>query len=169
MIPLEADAVFVVRQVPETCAKPPEHPVMDEQPVQLVKETRTPLPADRPRRVDYERAGAASTFMEALSAWRTARKRRTNRAAEVASLPEGRDCEKIARLDTHTSGAFYEAARPGAGTGSANRVPLHAEAREPAEPRGPGSMTRQCPVGRARLSGSRRGPSTSGSAASTGR
>ena len=91
MIPLEADAAFVARQVPETCTKPPEHPVMDEQPVQLVKETRTPLPADRPRRVDYERAGAASTFMEALSAWRTARKRRTNRAAEVASLPEGRD------------------------------------------------------------------------------
>ena len=91
---------------------------MDEQPVQLVKETRTPIPADHSRRIDYEyeRAGTVSIFMEALSAWRqaTARKRRTNRAEEVAALLEGRyaDCEKITLvyLNTHTSGAFYEAA-----------------------------------------------------------
>ena len=150
MIPSEADAEFVA--VLETYAKPPEHPVMDEQPP--IKETRTPVPADRPRRIDYEyeRAGAASIFIfcEALSAWwqATARKRRTNRAEEVAALLESRyaDCEKITlvcdNLDTHTSGAFYEAARPSAGTGSANRVPPHAEARGLAEHRGPGSMTR---------------------------
>ena len=77
----------------------PERPVvcMDEQPVQLVKETRVPLP--RTQRVDYERAGTAFMFCEALSSWRraTARKRRTKAdwAEEVASLLEGRyaDCE----------------------------------------------------------------------------
>ena len=61
---------------------------MDEQPVQLVKETRVPLP--RTQRVDYERAGTAFMFCEALSSWRraTARKRRTKAdwAEEVASL-----------------------------------------------------------------------------------
>ena len=40
---------------------------MDEQPVQLVKETRAPVPAapGRPRRVDYEyeRAGTANLFV----------------------------------------------------------------------------------------------------------
>ena len=116
---------------------------MDEQPP--IKETRTPIPADHPRRVDYERAGTVSIFMEALSAWRqaTARKRRTNRAEEVANLLEGRGCEKITHLNTHTSGAFYEAAPAGKGTGSANRVLLHAEARELAERRGLSSMTRR--------------------------
>ena len=40
---------------------------MDEQPIQLLKETRTPIPATQshPERVDYEyeRAGTASIFM----------------------------------------------------------------------------------------------------------
>ena len=126
-----------MEQVLEIYGKPydPERPVvcMDEQPVQLIKETRVPIPAtkDHPRRVDYEyeRAGTASIFMfcEALSSWRraTARKRRTkvDWAEEVADLLEGRyaDCEKITlvcdNLNTHTQGAFYEASRAGAGTG----------------------------------------------------
>ena len=48
----------------------PDCPVvcMDEQPVQLVKETRPPMAATkkRPRRVDYEyeRAGTASVFLQ---------------------------------------------------------------------------------------------------------
>ncbi len=54
------------------------HPViaMDEQPVQLVRETRPPIAATQshPRRVDYEyeRAGTDSIFMftEPLSGWR---------------------------------------------------------------------------------------------------
>ena len=99
---------------------------MDEQPVQLVRETRVPATADHPRRVDYEyeRAGTASIFMfcEVLSSWHraTARKRRTkaDRAEEVAGLLEGRyaDCEKITlvcdNLNTHAPGAFYEAFEP---------------------------------------------------------
>jgi hypothetical protein len=71
VIPPEADTEFVasMEEVLETYAKPytPTRPVlcMDEQPVQLVKETRKPIGgmAKRPRRVDYEyeQTGAANT------------------------------------------------------------------------------------------------------------
>ncbi len=78
---------------------------MDEQPVQLINETRQPKPAtkDHPRRVDYEYElnGTASIcmFTEPLSGWREAiaRSRRTKIewAIEMAHLLEGRyaDCE----------------------------------------------------------------------------
>ncbi len=81
VIPPEADAEFVANMeaVLETYEKPydPSCPVlcMDEQPVQLVKETRQPIAGtkDHPRRVDYEyeRAGTACIFMftEPLSGW----------------------------------------------------------------------------------------------------
>ena len=69
VIPPQADAEFVanMEQVLDLYHKPydPDCPVvcMDEQPVQLVKETRPPMAAtkNRPRRVDYEyeRAGTA--------------------------------------------------------------------------------------------------------------
>ena len=72
----EADAEFVasMEEVLETYARPldPNIPVicMDEQPVQLVKETRQTIPAtkDHPQRVDYEyeRAGTACVFMYSL-------------------------------------------------------------------------------------------------------
>ena len=106
VIPPDADAEFAahMEEVLETYARPLDCdcPVlcMDEQPVQLIRETRTPMPAtrNRPRRVDYEyeRAGTASVFMfcEPLSGWRqaTARSRRTKSdwAEEVAGLLEGR-------------------------------------------------------------------------------
>ena len=128
--PPEQDAEFVasMEEVLDVYERPydPTHPVicMDEQPVQLIKETRTPLPATQtqPARVDYqyERAGTASIFMftEPLSGWRqaTARPRRTKAdwAEEVAFLLEGRyaDCPYITlvsdNLNTHTKGAFYE-------------------------------------------------------------
>ena len=70
------------KQVLDLYQKPydPDCPVvcMDEQPVQLVKETRAPMAAtkNRPRRVDYEyeRAGTASVFLfsEPLAGWRQA-------------------------------------------------------------------------------------------------
>jgi len=73
VIPPESDAEFVanMENVLETYETPYDSkcPVicMDEQPVQLVKETRQPIPAtkSRARRVDYEyeRAGTASIFM----------------------------------------------------------------------------------------------------------
>lgn len=130
VIPPEQDAEFVaaMEEVLEVYAQPydPDHPVicMDEQPVQLIKETRTPLPATKtqPTRVDYqyERAGTASIFMftEPLSGWRqaTARPQRTKAdwAEEVAALLEGRyahcPCVTLVsdNLNTHTKGAFYE-------------------------------------------------------------
>ena len=102
VIPPEADAEFVagMEEVLDTYAAPydPKHPVlcMDEQPVQLLKETRMPIPAtkDHPRRVDYEyeRAGTASVFLfcEPLVGWRSVsiRPRRTkvDWALEVAEL-----------------------------------------------------------------------------------
>jgi len=131
VIPPEADAEFVaaMEEVLEIYAKPydPKHPVltMDEQPVQLIGETRVPIPATKnhPERVDYEyeRNGTASIFMfaEPLSAFRqaTARPRRTkvDWAIEVAHLMDTRyaACETITlvsdNLNTHTKGAFYEA------------------------------------------------------------
>lgn len=131
VIPPEQDGEFVaaMENVLEVYARPyePAHPVicMDEQPVQLIKETREPLPATQtqPARVDYqyERAGTASIFMftEPLSGWRqaSARPRRTKAdwAEEVAFLLEGRyaDCPRVTlvcdNLNTHTPGAFYEA------------------------------------------------------------
>ncbi|MGZ8215124.1 MAG: IS630 family transposase [Methylosarcina sp.] len=134
VIPPAQDAEFVaaMEAVLEVYARPYEaaHPVlcMDEQPVQLIKETRTPKPATRtqPARVDYEyeRAGTASLFMftEPLSGWReaTGRPRRTKAdwAQEVARLLEGRyaDCPVVTlvsdNLNTHTPGAFYEVFAP---------------------------------------------------------
>ena len=100
----------------------------DEQPVQLIGETRVPIPAtkEHPERVDYEyeRKGTASIFMfaEPLSGFRqaTARPRRTKDdwAQEVAQLLDTRyaGVEQITlvcdNLNTHTKGAFYEAFPP---------------------------------------------------------
>ena len=134
VIPPEADAEFAahMEEVLETYEKPsdPTHPVlcMDEQPVQLVKETRKPIAATakHPRRVDYEyeRAGTASVFMftEPLSGWREATARPTKTkvdwAKEMARLLDSRykKCEKVIlvcdNLNTHTIGAFYEAFTP---------------------------------------------------------
>ncbi len=101
---------------------------MDEQPVQLLKETRQPLAATktRPRRVDYEyeRAGTASIFLfcEPLAGWRqvSVRPQRTkiDWAWEMAELLRSRyaEAEKVIlvcdNLNTHTIGAFYEAFDP---------------------------------------------------------
>ena len=133
--PPEADAEFAagLEGVLATYAQPydAQRPVlcMDEQPVQLVRETRTPVeaPAAHPRRVDheYERAGTAAVFMftEPLAAWRgvTARSQRTkvDWAEEVAAWLDGRyaHCERVTlvceHLNTHTPGAFYKAFEPG--------------------------------------------------------
>ena len=73
MIPPESDADFAaaMEEVLAVYARPldPEHPVvcMDEQPIQLLKESRRVIPGTRihAKRVDYEyeRAGTASIFM----------------------------------------------------------------------------------------------------------
>jgi hypothetical protein len=102
VIPPEADAEFVapLEEVLETYEKPyhPDMPVlcMDEQPVQLRKETRPPIPATakHAKRVDYEyeRAGTAAIFMfaELLAGGRevAVRERRTKVDCwKAATLP----------------------------------------------------------------------------------
>jgi hypothetical protein len=91
VIPPTANGEFVasMEEVLETYAQPYNRRIpvvcMDEQPVQLLKETRVPIAGTKqhPRRVDYEyeRAGTASIFMfcEPLGGWRqvTARPQRT--------------------------------------------------------------------------------------------
>lgn len=89
VIPPEADAEFVagMEDVLDVYGKPydPSCPVicMDEQPVQLLKETRASIPATakHAKRVDYEyeRAGTANIFMftEPLAGWREVTVRQT--------------------------------------------------------------------------------------------
>ena len=134
VIPPEANAEFVagMEDVLQIYAQPgdPQHPVicMDEQPVQLLQETRVPLAATKTqaKRVDYEyeRAGTASIFMfcAPLLSWREAhvreRRTKTDWAHEVKWLLQTQfpDAEKVTlicdNLNTHTKGAFYEAFAP---------------------------------------------------------
>jgi hypothetical protein len=174
VIPPEADGEFVahMEQVLDTYAQPYDsrYPVvcMDEQPIQLLKETRVPVAATKghPRRVDYEyeRAGTASIFMfcEPLSGWRqvTVRQRRTkiDWAIEVEELLRTRyaSAEKVIlvcdNLNTHTIGAFYEAFEPEKARAIVRRLefrhtPKHGSWLNIAENE-LSSMTRQCISGR---------------------
>jgi DDE superfamily endonuclease len=174
VIPPEADGEFVahMEEVLETYAKAydPERPVlcMDEQPVQLLKETRIPIPATAKhgKRVDYEyeRAGTANIFMftEPLAGWREVTVRETKTkvdwAREMARLLEGRyaDCPKVIlvcdNLNTHTKGAFYEAFRPERARSLIRRIefrhtPKHGSWLNIAENE-LSSLTRQCTAGR---------------------
>jgi len=174
VIPPEADAEFVagMEEVLETyaAAYDGKYPVlcMDEQPVQLLKETRTPIPAtkDHPRRVDYEyeRAGTASVFLfcEPLAGWRSVsiRERRTkvDWALEVAELLATRyaAAAKVIlvcdNLNTHTKGAFYETFPPAEARAIVRRLefrhtPKHGSWLNVAENE-LSAMTRQCLRGR---------------------
>lgn len=174
VIPPQADGEFVagMEEVLETYAKPydAQRPVvcMDEQPVQLLKETRAPMAAtkEHPRRVDYEyeRAGTASLFMfcEPLRGWRqvTVRDRRTkiDWAQEVEELLRTRyaSAEKVTlvcdNLNTHAKGAFYEAFEPQRARALVRRLefcytPKHGSWLNIAENE-LSSMTRQCITGR---------------------
>lgn len=144
VIPPDADGEFVapMEDVLETYEKAydPVCPVvcMDEQPVQLIGETRVPIPAtkEHPKRIDYEyeRKGTASIFLfaEPLSGFRhaTARPRRTKNdwAQEIAQLLDTRYA-KVAQitlvcdnLNTHTMGAFYEAFAPATARAYVRRI-----------------------------------------------
>jgi DDE superfamily endonuclease len=174
VIPPEADGEFVasMEEVLETYEKPydPACPVicMDEQPVQLLKETRTPIPATTThgKRVDYEyeRAGTANIFMfaEPLAGWREVavreKKTKLDWATEMARLLEGRyaDCAKVIlvcdNLNTHTKGAFYEAFEPKRARQLVRRLefrhtPKHGSWLNIAENE-LSSLTRQCVSGR---------------------
>jgi len=182
VIPPESDAEFVadMEQVLDLYAQPynPNCPVlcMDEQPVQLQRETRTliPVTAKHGKRVDYEyeRAGTASIFMftEPLAGWREVMVRPTRTkvvglrpavgvwAIEVARLLEGRyaHCNQVKfvcdQLNTHTKGAFYEAFEPQRAHQLVRRIefchtPKHGSWLNIAENE-LSSLTRQCVSGR---------------------
>lgn len=170
VIPPKADAEFAanMENVLETYALPYDSrfPVlcMDEQPVQLTKETRVPIPAtkEHPERVDYEyeRAGVADIFMftEPLSGWRevAVRPHRTkvDWAIEMANVLRSRyaNAEKVIlvsdNLNTHTMGAFYEVFPPEEARELARKIdfrhtPKHGSWLNIAENE-LSSMTRQC-------------------------
>jgi hypothetical protein len=174
VIPPEADAEFVAHMeaVLETYEKPydPACPVlcMDEQPMQLLKETRVPIPATAKhgQRVDYEyeRAGTANIFRftEPLAGWREVAVRETKTkldwATEMARLLEGRyaHCEKVIlvcdNLTTHPKGAFYAALEPARARQVVRRIescstPQHGSWLNIAENE-LSSLTRPCVAGR---------------------
>lgn len=174
VIPPQSDAEFVanMEEVLETYSKPydPACPVlcMDEQPVQLLKDPREPIPAtaQHGKRVDYEyeRAGTANIFMftEPLAGWREVAIRPTKTkfdwATEMARLLEGRyaDCDRVIlvcdNLNTHTKGAFYEAFDPQRARQLVRRIqfcytPKHGSWLNIAENE-LSSLTRQCVSGR---------------------
>ena len=174
VIPPEQDAEFVahMEEVLATYALPydPDRPLvcMDEQPVQLLLETKVPLPATKEHglRVDYEyeRNGTASIFMfaEPLTGFRqaTARDRRTKEdwAREVAHLLDTRyaHSEKIVlvcdQLNTHTKGAFYTVFEPAVARAYVERIdfvhtPKHGSWLNVAECE-LSAMSRQCLTGR---------------------
>ncbi len=174
VIPPEADAEFIasMEEVLDTYEEGynRDYPVlcMDEQPVQLHKEVRKPIPATKnhARRVDYEyeRCGTACVFMftEPLFGWRqaTARKQRTkiDWALEMAALLDGRykQTQKVIlvcdNLNTHTKGAFYEVFPPAKARAYVKRIefrytPKHGSWLNIAENE-LSTMTRQCVSGR---------------------
>jgi hypothetical protein len=121
----------------------PKAPVvcMDEQPTQLIKETRRRIPAGpgRPQRYDheYERAGTAVNFLftEPLAGWRKvnvrARRTKLDWAEEIRELLEVDypEADKVVlvcdNLNTHTIGSLYEAFAPHEARGLVERLEIH--------------------------------------------
>lgn len=174
VIPPETNAEFVacMEDVLDVYHRPydPCCPVlcMDEQPVQLIKETREPIAATKhhPQRVDYEyeRNGTASIFLfvEPLSGYRqaTARphRKKVDWAEEVAHLLDTRYAQNeivtlvCDNLNTHTKGAFYEVFEPAVARAYVKRLefvytPKHGSWLNVAECE-LSALTRQCLNGR---------------------
>lgn len=113
---------------------------LDEQPRQLVKETRVPIPAAKGRaeRVDYEyeRNGTANIFLavEPLQGKRmaevTERRTRQDFARFVKSVIQRHaKAERVIfvcdQLNTHTVGSLYETFPPEEARGLAERMEIH--------------------------------------------
>jgi DDE superfamily endonuclease len=114
---------------------------MDEQPVQLIKETRKPLPAapGKPEKVDYEyeRNGTANIFMftAPLTGTRqvhvTEHRTAVDWAHEIRDLLERRypEAERVRlvcdNLNTHRIGSLYEAYPPDKARELAKRLEIH--------------------------------------------
>jgi hypothetical protein len=121
----------------------PEVPLicMDEQPTQLIAETRPTLPQKpgKPERYDYEyeRKGTAANFMftEPLGGWRkvSVRERRTSIdwAQEIKELldrdyPEAEKIRLVVdNLNTHKIASLYEAFEPEEARRLAKRLEIH--------------------------------------------
>ena len=134
MIPPEQNAEFVARMedVLEVYQRPydAKRPVvcLDEQPTQLVGETRRPIPVrpGQPARYDYEyeRLGSATNFMltEPLGGWRKVNVRETKTAIDLAEEirelldVDYPDAETVVlvweNLNTHTPASLYKAFEP---------------------------------------------------------
>jgi hypothetical protein len=147
VIPPEQNAAFVanMEDVLEIYKRPynPADPVvcMDEQPTQLIKETRKEIAAEpgSPQRVDYEyeRNGTAENFMftEPLGGWRkvNVREHRTavDWAYEIRDLlnEDYPDAEKVTlicdNLNTHKIASLYEAFEPIQARRLAERLDIH--------------------------------------------
>ncbi|MBS3762446.1 MAG: IS630 family transposase [Planctomycetes bacterium] len=147
LIPKKHNAAFVaaMEDILELYKRPydPKFPLicMDEQPVQLVKEIRKPLPArpGAPMRYDqhYERAGTANIFMftEPLGRWRrpsvTQRRTSVDWAQQLRCLLEVDypDAVKVLlvcdNLNTHKIASFYEAFAPAVARSLVERLEIH--------------------------------------------
>jgi hypothetical protein len=146
-IPPAQDAAFVCRmeQVLEVYKRPydPRRPVvcMDEQPKQLISETRRPTPAapGRPERVDYEyvREGTCTIwmFVEPLGGWRDVRVTETKTAVDWAGQvrrlvddPRYAEAERITlvsdNLNAHGLESLYKAFEPAEALRIARRLEL---------------------------------------------
>jgi transposase len=114
---------------------------IDEVPVQLVEEARTPVPPrpGRPARYDYEyrRCGTANLFIAftPLLGWRAVRVTERRTAADFADFLRrvvGEVYEEADRvvlvtdnLNIHTPGPLYEAFKPPVARGLAERIEWH--------------------------------------------
>jgi hypothetical protein len=147
VIPPKQNAEFVanMEDVLEIYKRPydPAFPVicMDEQPTQLIKETRMKIAAEpgKPERVDYEyeRNGTAVNFMftEPLGSWRKASVRQTKTmidwAQEIQLLldVDYPDAQKIIlvcdNLNTHKVASLYEAFEPREARRLVERLEMH--------------------------------------------
>jgi len=147
VIPAEASGEFVARMedVLEVYHRPfdERRPLVcvDEVPVQLVGETRLPVPAapGRPQRYDYEyvRNGTANLFLafEPLLGWRAVQVTERRTAKDLAEFLRWlvEDLHAEARrvvlvtdnLNTHTPGCLYEAFAPARARAIAGRLEWH--------------------------------------------
>jgi len=140
-----ADFVANLEDVLELYQQPydPQYPVvnMDEKPMQLIKETRQPLPAKpgKPPRYDYEyeRVGTANVFLftEPLTGWRTVdvceQRTAVDWAHQIKHLLDDRDPHVVKvrlvcdNLNTHKVASLYEAFEPQEARRLARRLEFH--------------------------------------------
>jgi len=145
-IPPKQNAAFVcaMENVLEVYRRPydPKRPVvgMDEQPKQLIAETRTPVSAKpgQPTKIDYEyrRHGVASVWMfsEPLAGWRkvnvTERRTAVDWAHQMRELVDvhypDAECVTVVldNLNTHTLASLYEAFDPAEARRIVNKLEL---------------------------------------------